>query len=139
VTGQGTVLLVEDEISLRALAAEALKRLGYQILQAGNGLEALVIADQHDGVIDVVVTDIVMPRMGGPELIEKLRRKRSGFSVIFMSGYTEAAVLEHANLGKDAILLNKPFSTETLVRKMREVQESPQALNPATPAPSIDL
>ena len=125
--GQGTVLLAEDEAPLRALAAEALKRLGYHVLTAGNGLEALAAADQHVGDIDVVVTDIVMPRMGGPELVEKLRRKRSGFHVIFMSGYTEAAVLENANIGKDAVLLNKPFSTETLVRKMREVQEAAQS------------
>ncbi len=123
-TGHGTVLLAEDEVPLRVLAAETLKRLGYNVLAAGNGLEALVAADQHAGKIDVVVTDIVMPRMGGPELVEKLRKKRSGFHVIFMSGYTEAAVLENANIGKDAILLNKPFTTETLVRKMREVHDS---------------
>ena len=129
-TGHGTVLLAEDEAPLRVLAAETLKRLGYNVLAAGNGLEALVAADQHAGVIDVVVTDIVMPRMGGPELVEKLRRKRSGFHVIFMSGYTEAAVLENANIGKDAILLNKPFSTETLVRKMREVQYSESQVVP---------
>jgi len=121
--GHGTVLLAEDEAPLRVLATETLKRLGYNVLAAGNGLEALVAADQHAGHIDVVVTDIVMPRMGGPELVEKLRKKRSGFHVIFMSGYTEAAVLENAHIGKDAILLNKPFSTETLVRKMREVQD----------------
>jgi signal transduction histidine kinase/ActR/RegA family two-component response regulator len=138
-TGHGTVLLVEDEAPLRALAAEALKRLGYQVLPAGNGLEALVVADQHLGEINVVITDIVMPRMGGPEMVEKLRRKRSSFSVIFMSGYTEAAVLENANIGKDAILLNKPFSTETLVRKMREVQESAAPADRATPAPSVEL
>jgi FixJ family two-component response regulator len=62
--------------------------------------------------------------MGGPELVEKLRRKRPNFHVIFMSGYTEAAVLENANIGKDAILINKPFSTEMLVRKMREVLDA---------------
>ncbi len=123
-TGHGTVLLAEDEAPLRVLAAETLKRLGYNVLAAGNGLEALVAVDQYAGPIDIVVTDIVMPRMGGPELVEKLRKKCSGFHVIFMSGYTEAAVLENANIGKDAILLNKPFSTETLVRKMREVQEA---------------
>ena len=94
------------------------------MLPAGNGLEALVAADQHEGNIDIVVTDIVMPRMGGPELVEKLRRKRPDFHVIFMSGYTEAAVLENANIGKDAVLLNKPFSMEMLVRKMREVLEA---------------
>jgi signal transduction histidine kinase/ActR/RegA family two-component response regulator len=122
--GHGTVLLAEDEAPLRTLAAETLKRLGYHVLPAGNGLEALVAADQHSGNIDIVITDIVMPRMGGPELVEKLRRKRPGVQVIFMSGYTEAAVLENANIGKDAVLLNKPFSTETLVRKMREVLEA---------------
>jgi signal transduction histidine kinase/ActR/RegA family two-component response regulator len=134
--GHGTVLLVEDEVPLRALAAEALKRLGYHVLQAGNGLEALVAAEQHQGDIHIVVTDIVMPRMGGPELVQKLRRKRTGFSVIFMSGYTETAVLENAHIGKDSILLNKPFSTEALVQKMREVQEA-TAADPI-PAPSIE-
>jgi len=134
--GHGTVLLVEDEAPLRALAAEALKRLGYHVLQAGNGLEALVPADQHPGDIHIVVTDIVMPRMGGPEFVEKLRRKRTGFSVVFMSGYTEAAVLENANIGKDSILLNKPFSTETIVQKMREVQEAAAA--EPIPAPSTE-
>ena len=132
--GTGTVLLVEDEAPLRALAAETLKRLGYHVLQAGNGLEALVVAERHPGDIHVVVSDIVMPRMGGPEFVEKLRRKRSGFSVIFMSGYTEAAVLENANIGKDSILLNKPFSTETLVRKMREVVDAADQSPAATPS-----
>jgi CheY-like chemotaxis protein len=63
-----------DYSPLRVLAAESLKRLGYTVLQAGNGLEALAVADQHSGKIDVVVTDVVMPRMGGPELVEKLRQ-----------------------------------------------------------------
>jgi signal transduction histidine kinase/ActR/RegA family two-component response regulator len=121
--GQGTILLVEDEAPLRTLAAKALERSGYQVLQAGSGLEALVIAARHPGNINVVVTDIVMPRMGGPEMVEKLRRNRTGFAVIFMSGYTEAAALENAGIGTDAVLLNKPFSTETLVRKILQVQE----------------
>jgi signal transduction histidine kinase/ActR/RegA family two-component response regulator len=121
--GEGTVLLVEDEAALRVLAAESLKRLGYTVLQAGNGLEALAVADHHSGKIDVVVTDIVMPRMGGPELAKKLREKRDGVAVIFMSGYTEAAALENAEIGTDAILLNKPFSTEALARKINETQQ----------------
>jgi signal transduction histidine kinase/ActR/RegA family two-component response regulator len=121
--GEGTVLLVEDEAALRVLAAESLKRLGYTVLQAGNGLEALAVADHHSGKIDVVVTDIVMPRMGGPELAKKLRQKREGVAIIFMSGYTEAAALENAEIGTDAILLNKPFATEALARKINEVQQ----------------
>lgn len=118
--GSGTILLVEDEAPLRALAAESLHRLGYSVLQAGNGLEALATADRHAEKIDIVVTDIVMPRMGGVDLVERLRQKRTGFAVIFMSGYTEVAALENTNIGSDAILLNKPFSTETLAHKINE-------------------
>jgi len=121
--GEGTILLVEDEAPLRVLAAESLKRLGYTVLQAGNGLEALAVADHHSEEIDVVVTDIVMPRMGGPELVEKLRQKRADVGVIFMSGYTEMAALENAKIGTDAILLNKPFSTEALASKINEVRQ----------------
>jgi len=121
--GDGTVLLVEDEPSLRVLAAESLKRLGYTILQAGNGLEALAVADQHPGRIDVLITDVVMPRMGGPQLVEKLKQKRSDFAVIFVSGYTEAAALENAHLTPGAILVNKPFSTELLARRVREARQ----------------
>lgn len=133
--GQGTVLLVEDEVPLRTLAAKALQRLGYEVLQAGNGLEALVVADGHSGPISVVVTDIVMPRMGGPELIEKLGRKRRVFSVIFMSGYTEAAAFENARVGKEFALLNKPFSTDALVRKIRQVQEGTTSIPDNTLSP----
>jgi signal transduction histidine kinase/ActR/RegA family two-component response regulator len=123
--GCGTILLIEDEPALRVLAAESLKKLGYTVLQAGNGLEALAVADQHSGKIDVVVADIVMPRMGGPELVEKLRAKRNEFAVIYMSGYTEAAVLENARIGTEAILLNKPFTTELLAQKISELQSGP--------------
>jgi signal transduction histidine kinase/ActR/RegA family two-component response regulator len=122
--GEGTILLVEDEVPLRVLGAESLKRLGYSVLQAGNGLEALAVADQHPGKIDIVVTDVVMPRMGGPELVDKLRHKREGFAVIFMSGYTDAAALENGRIGSGAILLSKPFSTELLARKISEVQQN---------------
>jgi signal transduction histidine kinase/ActR/RegA family two-component response regulator len=122
--GDGTILLVEDEAALRVLAAESLKRLGYTVLQAGNGLEALAVAAQHSGKIDIVVTDVVMPRMGGPDLVDKLRQKREGFTVIFMSGYTDAAALENAKIGSDAILLSKPFSTELLARRISEVQQN---------------
>jgi signal transduction histidine kinase/CheY-like chemotaxis protein len=122
--GDGIILLVEDEVPLRVLAAESLKRLGYTVLQAGNGLEALAVADQHFGKLDVVVTDVVMPRMGGPELVEKLRQKRQGFAVIFMSGYTDSAALEHAKIGSGAILLSKPFSTELLARRISEVLQN---------------
>jgi len=136
--GDGTVLLVEDEVSLRTLTAEALNRFGYHVIQAGNGLEALVACEQYHCDIDIVVTDIVMPRMGGPELVQKLRRKRSGFSVIFISGYTEAAVLENADIGKDAVVLNKPFSPEVLVRKIQEAKESNASADPRAPETPVE-
>jgi signal transduction histidine kinase/ActR/RegA family two-component response regulator len=119
--GEGTILLVEDEAALRLLAAESLKRLGYTVLSAGDGIEALAVAEQHSSRIDVVVTDIVMPRMGGPELVERLRLKQDGLGVVFMSGYTEAAALENASIARGATLLNKPFSSELLARKVSEV------------------
>jgi CheY-like chemotaxis protein len=119
--GQGTILLVEDETPLRALAAESLKKLGYTVLQASNGQQALELADLHQGPIDLLLTDIVMPRLGGPELAQKLKEKRANFAVIFMSGYTETAALENAQIGSEATLLNKPFSTETLANRIAEM------------------
>jgi len=118
--GSATILLVEDEFSLRELAAECLKKLGYTVLHAANGLEALALVHQHSGNIDIVVTDVVMPQMGGPELVEKLRQKRQGFAVIFMSGYTDAA-LENAQVASGAVLLSKPFSTDVLATRISEV------------------
>ena len=118
--GSGTILMVEDEAPLRVLAAESLKRLGYTVLQARDGVDALALANQHAGEIHVVVTDIVMPRMGGVELVGKLRQQRTGFGVIFMSGYTEVAAVENAQIGSDAILLNKPFSSDLLAQKIGE-------------------
>jgi two-component system cell cycle sensor histidine kinase/response regulator CckA len=127
--GSGTILIVEDEAPLRALAAESLKRLGYTVLQAGNGVEAIASADQHTGKIDIVVTDVVMPRMGGPEFVDKLRAKRKDFAVIFMSGYTDAAAIENAKISSGAILLNKPFSNELLAQKISEVQQNADQSN----------
>jgi signal transduction histidine kinase/CheY-like chemotaxis protein len=129
--GSGTILLVEDESALRVLAAESLKKLGYNVLQAADGLEALTVVDQHPGRIDIVVTDVVMPRMGGPELVEKLRQKLEGLAVIFMSGYADAA-LENAQMATGAVLLSKPFSTEALAMRISEV-----LVNSVTRAKSI--
>jgi len=87
------------------------------------------VAEEHLGQIDVVVTDIIMPRMGGPELVEKLRHKRDGFGVIFMSGYTEAAALENALISRDACLLNKPFSSELLAQRIHEARGRTKAIS----------
>jgi signal transduction histidine kinase/CheY-like chemotaxis protein len=117
-----TILLVEDEPALRSLTTASLKKLGYHVLEAGSGLQALVIAMGHVSRIDVVVTDVVMPQMSGPELVEKLHEKRQDFAVIFMSGYADGVALERAAGETEIALLSKPFSTELLVSKIQEVQ-----------------
>jgi signal transduction histidine kinase/ActR/RegA family two-component response regulator len=129
-TGDATILLVEDEAALQGLVTESLKRLGHTVLQASNGVEALAVAEHHAGKIDIVITDVVMPRMGGPELVGKLREKRPEIAVIFMSGYTSATELENAKIGSEAVLLNKPFSTDLLAQKISEMQRksSPENL-----------
>jgi CheY-like chemotaxis protein len=118
------VLLVEDEPALLGLASQSLKKLGYTVLQAANGLEAIAVADGYSGRIDIVVTDVVMPRMGGPELVVKLKEKRDRLAVIFMSGYTAASGLQDKDLGSDAVVLSKPFTTEHLACKIGDVLHS---------------
>lgn len=120
--GGGTILLVEDEPALRSLTTASLKKQGYHVLEAGSGLQALVIAMGHVDKIDVVVTDVVMPQMSGPKLVEKLYEKRQEFAVIFMSGYADGVALERATGGTEVAVLSKPFSTELLVAKIQEVQ-----------------
>jgi len=106
--------------------------LGTPCCKAGNGLEAIAMADGHTGKIDsrrhrqlVTWHFVVMPRMGGPELIAKLREKRDHFTVIFMTGYTELGVLETTKIGSDTIIFNKPFSTDALARKISEAKAGP--------------
>jgi len=118
--GAGTILLVEDEPALRLLTAASLRGFGYTVIEAENGADALVVADAHMGKIDIVVTDVVMPQKGGPELVSRLRAKRSGLAAIFVSGYSQAAAFDQAQLGADAILLHKPFATEVLAAKIQE-------------------
>ncbi len=121
--GEGTILVVEDEPALCSLTAGALKKLGYSVLSAGNGVEALLAAEQYSGRIEILVTDVVMPRMGGPELVEKLRQKRDGFGVIFISGHVDPIAVENASMTSEASFLNKPFSAEQLARKVSEIRQ----------------
>jgi CheY-like chemotaxis protein len=123
VQGNGTILLVEDEPALRALAVTSLKKLGYSVLEASSGVQAIVIAHGHLNPIDVVVTDVVMPHMSGPELVEKLQETRQDFAVIFMSGYTDGLALERARIGAELAFLPKPFSTDELAAKIQQVRQ----------------
>jgi two-component system, cell cycle sensor histidine kinase and response regulator CckA len=122
-----TLLLVEDEDTVRRLAYRILTRQGYTVLQATNGVEALEICNLHDGPIDLVVTDVVMPEMGGGELAERLREVRPDTPVLMVSGYAEDAVLRHGIAETRSWFLEKPFTPDALVRKVREVLHSKKA------------
>ncbi|MGZ8842049.1 MAG: ATP-binding protein [Pyrinomonadaceae bacterium] len=119
--GTETVLLVEDEEAVRDMAKEILNSNGYKVLGAGDGNEAMIISEQYQGAIDLMVTDVVMPRLGGRELAEKLAVTRPGMRVLYMSGYTDDAIVHHGVLDGRAAFLEKPFTPDALSIKIREV------------------
>ena len=119
-TGTGTVLLVEDEESVRRFAARALRRQGYAVLEAGNGYEALEVKANHNGAIDLVVSDIVMPEMDGPTLLKELRKTNPELKIIFMSGYADDA-LSSLDSGEEFAFLSKPFQLTDLVTAVKEL------------------
>jgi PAS domain S-box-containing protein len=119
--GTETILLVEDQKEVRSLAQQALAMNGYTVLEAGSGGEALRIAKQYQARIDLLVTDVVMPGMSGRELAGHLLGQLPGLKVLFMSGYTDDAVVRHGILSADANFLQKPFTPYGLARKVREV------------------
>ena len=125
--GAETVLLVEDEELVRNLATEVLRESGYQVLEAKHGNEALIMGKQHDGVIHLMLTDIVMPQMGGRELVEHLAPLRRDMKVLYMSGYTDDAIVHHGVLEEGTAFIGKPFTPDTLARKVREILDAPGA------------
>jgi CheY-like chemotaxis protein len=123
--GSETVLLVEDEPAVRELAVTTLRERGYKVMEAGNGEEGLRVARQHDGKIDLVLTDVVMPVMGGKEMADSLRGSRPDTKILFTSGYAEEA-LGHRGVPRGGIgFLEKPYMTDTLARRVREVLDTP--------------
>ncbi|HEB09817.1 MAG TPA: response regulator [Spirochaetales bacterium] len=120
--GTETILLVEDEESLRKMAGKILDGYGYSVVEAKNGMEALEIITQGDRLkIDLLVTDVIMPKMGGKELAGKLTEEYPKLKVLYISGYTDNAIAHHGELDKGVSLLQKPFSTQSLAEKVREV------------------
>jgi CheY-like chemotaxis protein len=124
--GRETVLFVEDEVALRDLIHRVLAKGGYTVLAAGDGLEAVALAEAHAGRIDLAVTDVVMPRMSGPELAARLRARDPGVRLLYVSGYTADQLRSQTDLGADATLLAKPFTSDGLLRKVREVLDQPR-------------
>ena len=124
--GTETILVAEDEIAVRSLVRSVLESSGYTVLDAESGDEALRIARAQRGRIDLLLTDVIMPRMSGRELAEEVQALEGGIRVIYMSGYTEKAIVHHGILDAGAVLLQKPFSPDDLVRKVREVFGAPE-------------
>lgn len=122
--GLETVLLVEDEPGVRALAETVLKKLGYKVLVADDGEAALAIWNQHRASIDVVLTDVIMPKMNGGELAQKLREMSPRLKILFMSGYTDDMIAGHGVLNRETQLIQKPFTADILARKLRSVLDS---------------
>jgi CheY-like chemotaxis protein len=123
-SGQGTetVLLVEDEVAVRQLARDILQAGGYRVLEAADGLEALKLAETTSQRIHLLVTDLVMPHMGGRELADEIRKRWSGIRILFMSGYTDDVI--HADVARAANFLPKPFTPEALAQKVRETLDT---------------
>ncbi len=119
--GAETILVVEDEQGVRELIAEMLRQQGYQVLKAANGAEAIRIAEGHEGAIHMLVTDVVMPQMGGKQLADTLVPLRPAMKVLYLSGYTENTVVDHGVLVPGFEFLGKPFTHESLAKKIREV------------------
>jgi two-component system cell cycle sensor histidine kinase/response regulator CckA len=119
-TGQGTILLVEDEEGLRALNARGLRSRGYTVVEAENGVEAMEVLEQQSGAIDLVVSDVVMPEMDGPTLLKAMREKNPDIKFIFVSGYAEDAFEKSLPEGQQFDFLPKPFTLSQLVAAVKE-------------------
>jgi two-component system cell cycle sensor histidine kinase/response regulator CckA len=119
-TGQGTILLVEDEDGLRSLNARGLRSRGYSVIEASNGIEAMEALEEKDGAVDLVVSDVVMPEMDGPTLLREMRKRNPNLKIIFVSGYAEEAFDKSLPENEQFAFLPKPFALAALVEKVKE-------------------
>lgn len=119
--GDETILLVEDNMQMRALAQTALQRKGYKVLTAANGSKAFDIAEQYSGPIDLLLTDVIMPDLNGRQVYETLAQSRPGLKVLYMSGYTRNVILPHGVTAQSGQFIQKPFSIHKLMEKVRQI------------------
>jgi CheY-like chemotaxis protein len=124
--GTETVLLVEDEHEVRGLAREVLEGLGYVVLEAAVPGDAFLLAERHVGLIELLLTDVVMPGMSGRALASRVTAERPETKVLFMSGYTDDAIVRHGVLEPGTSFLEKPFTPQALAKKVREALDRPQ-------------
>jgi len=124
--GSETILLVEDEEGVRDLARRILELKGYKVITASNPTEAAQVCERYEGPIHLLLTDVVMPTMSGPQLAEHVAFLRPGLKVLYISGYTDNAIVPHGILEEGVQFLQKPFTRDSLTRKVREVLDAPQ-------------
>ena len=115
------ILVVEDEAGIRALVRKILRRQGYEVLEASNGDEALIVCREHPGTLDLLITDVMMPQMGGRELVDRMREQCRGMKVLYVSGYTDDASIYSGNFPPGTAFLQKPFTLGSLLDKVKEV------------------
>jgi two-component system, cell cycle sensor histidine kinase and response regulator CckA len=124
VRGSETILLVEDEESVRSLVADFLKTTGHTVLEATEGEEAIRLVAAHSDQIDLLISDVVMPKMSGRELWNNLRKRMPTLKVLFISGYTDDSIVRHGVIDGDVAFLQKPFTMRALAAKIREVLDA---------------
>lgn len=122
--GWETILLVEDEQMLREVTRESLEMNGYHVLEAFDGMEAIRVGKEYNGTIHLLLSDVVMPRLGGPDLVSRLSKLRPNVKVLYMSGYTEEGVVQHGILNDEVSFLKKPFKSQSLMRKLRDLLDT---------------
>jgi two-component system cell cycle sensor histidine kinase/response regulator CckA len=126
--GNETILFVEDEGLVRSFGIRVLKRLGYNVISASDGEEALNFAREHDGKIHLLLTDLVMPNIDGKELAKKLKEERPNIKVLYVSGYSSEITMQHGVLSDETNFLQKPFTIENLAQKVREVLDETKGI-----------